>query len=262
MSSQMLRLWRRVAVAWFLAASTFAVMPAFAAEPAPAAETPTKEQELIARIVEAYGGRDALAKVSSIYARGYCKLYQQDNGGWITRYFQHPRKLRVEAAYRGSPETRILNDTKGWMGAGTAGQKEADRYAYEGLVFQYDYMNLPFSLIDGNKTATYRGKDTAGGAPVDVLLFKGREGEEMTLYVDEKTHLIAKASSPITAPAGKTEIAVEFFDYRDVGGVKMPFRVINSFGPAKVGITYMSEVSFNRAMGDKLFLPEEIPPQK
>ena len=262
MMRENVRSWRSGVVALFLATCLLAAMAALAAEPPPAAETPADEAAVLARIVEAYGGRDALAKVNSIYTRGLCNLYQQDNDGWITRYLQHSRKLRVEAAYQKKPETRILNGSKGWMGVGTAAQKDADRYVYEGLVFQYDYMNLPFSLMDGTKTVVYKGKDTAGNVPVDVLHVKGAAGEEMTLYVDAVTHLVTKVSSPITAPAGKTEVGVEFSDYRSVNGVKMPFRVVSSFGTTKVGVTHMSQVEINRAMDDTLFLPGAMRPRK
>jgi hypothetical protein len=251
-----------VVAAGIFSACLLMSMPARAADPAPAAETPAAEARVIAGMVEAYGGREALSKVKSIYARGFCNLYQQDNDGWITRYLLRPRKLRVEAAYQKDPETRILNGAKGWMGVGKAGQKEADRYAYEGLVFQYDYMNLPFSLIDGTRTVVYKGRDATGSVPVDVLHVRGGEGEEMTLYVDTVTHLVTRVSSPIAAPAGKTEVGVEFSDYRSVNGVKMPFRVVSSFGATKVGVTVMSRVEINRAMDAPLFQPGETAPGK
>jgi len=255
-------LWRCLALACFFSASLFASIPSFAAEPAPGGETSGKEKELVARIIEAHGGRDALTKVKSIFMRGYYNMYNQDNDGWVSRYLQPPGKLRVDTRYQMAPETRIMNGTKGWTGVGTAGLKEADRYAYEGLVFQYNYMYLPFSLVNRGNAAIYRGKDKVGSVAVDVLLIKGMNGLDVTLYADEKTHLISRVSSPLRTGSTMTDVSVEFLDYRAVNSIKVPFKMLSIHGQQKIGTTTVSQVVFNQAMEEKLFQSGEIPAKK
>jgi hypothetical protein len=258
----MVHLWRRVVLACFFSVLVFAVIPSFAAEPATVGETPAKEKELVDRIVEAHGGRDALAKVKSIFMRSYYNMYNQDNDGWVSRYLQRPDKLRVETRFQMALETRIMNGKKGWTGVGTAALKEADRYAYEGLVFQYNYMYLPFSLVDGGNALIYQGKDKVGNVAVDVLLIKDMNGLDVTLYADEKTHLISRVSSPIRTGSTTIDVSVEFLDYRDVNSIKFPFKVLSGHGKDTIGATTVSQVVINQAMEDKLFDPGEIPPKK
>jgi hypothetical protein len=231
-----------------------AIVPVHAAEPTAVAAQLTGS-ELVNLIIKAYGGEEALAKVRSLYTKGFAKTYQQDNDGPVNHYFQKPLKLRVEGGYHRNPETRILNGSKGWTGVGTAAQKEADRKAFEGLLFQYNYMDTPFSLIAGNKEVVYQGKDATGKTPVDVLVLKDMNGQEITLSVDEKTHLITKVSTPITALSTRDEVSVEFLDYREVDSIKMPFRIINFFGVHRVSETLISQIVINQLMEEKLFQP-------
>lgn len=239
----------------FLLICISAVSPLYAAEQTTQTETPATGSELVSLIVKAYGGKEAIAKVHSIQTIGFAKVYQQDNDGPVKHYFQKPFKLRFEGGYHHKPETRILNGAKGWTGVGTAAQKEADRTAFEALLFRYNYMDIPFSLIDGNKEAVYKGKDTIGKTPADVLVIKGMNGSEITLYVDEKTHLVSKVSSPITSGSTKEEVSVEFLDYREVDSIKMPFKITNFFKSYRVSETLMSQIVINQPMEDKLFQP-------
>jgi hypothetical protein len=242
-------------IAGFLLVLLLSPLPSLAAEPVKKNETAAREAALIDQIIKAYGGRDALAKVNSIYTRDRIKMYQQDNDGWITRYFQRPRKLRVEIALYTAPETRILNEANGWLSIGTAEAKKADQSSYEGLLFQYNYMNLPFSLIDGSNTVLSLGKDKIGAVSVDVLRIKNKEGQELALSLDEKTHLISKAASPVTDGTVKTVLSVQFSDYREVNAVKVPFKRVNYYGASPVSESQMTEVVFNKAMAEGLFKP-------
>lgn len=228
---------------------------AYAAEPEKQAVSPIKGDEIVSQVIDAYGGKANLTRVTTIYSRGYSRLYNTDNDGWVTRYVRHPLMLRVDFGYHNMPETRIINSKKGWLHVGTAARKDADKPAYEGMVFQYNYMRLPFELANMGKSIVYKGKEKLGKSPVDVVLVKGMNGMDLTLYVDEATHLVAKVSGVVGAGAGKREVSVELLDYRDVDKIKVPFKIINSVGTTKVSETSISKVVFNQEMADSLFKP-------
>jgi len=237
-------------VAWASAPITV-----YAAEPGKQAASLTTTDEIIAKVIDAYGGKNVLAKVSTIYSRGFSKLYKTDNDGWVTRYVRHPLMMRVDFGYHNMPETRVLNNRKGWVHVGTVAKRDADKPAYEGLVFQYNFMRLPFELADLGKSVVYKGKEKLGKASLDVVLIKGMNGMDLTLYIDETTHLIAKVSGVVGSGAGKREVSVELLDYKVVDKIKVPFKIINSVGSTKISETIVNKVVFNQEMADSLFKP-------
>jgi hypothetical protein len=237
-------------VGWVWASTTL-----YAAEADKQAASSITTDEILTKVIDAYGGKEALAKVVTTYTRAYSRLYNTDNDGWVTRYVRHPLMLRVDFGYHSMPDTRILNNRKGWMHVGTVARKDADKPVYEALVFQYNYMRLPFELAGMGKNVVYKGKEKVGRAPVDVLLVKGMNGMDLTLYIDETTHLVAKASGFVGAGAGKREVSVELLDYKVVDNIKVPFKMINSVGSIKVSETLVNKVVFNQEMADSLFQP-------
>lgn len=54
---------------------------------------------------------------------------------------------------------------------------------------------------------------------------------------------------------GAVDLTAEFADYRDVAGVKFPFRVTNYSGEKKIAETTVTEIGINREMPDSLFQP-------
>jgi hypothetical protein len=56
-----------------------------------------------------------------------------------------------------------------------------------------------------------------GGRSLDVLEMIDRDGESTTLYFDAKTHLLQKL--------GDQDSSAEFEDWRDVAGIKYPFKM-------------------------------------
>ncbi len=75
----------------------------------------------------------------------------------------------------------------------------------------------------------YQGRSIADGANFDVVSITPTGGREFELWVNVDTRLIERLVEP-EAAATRTEI---YMDWRDVEGVKVPFRVRSSRGDAK-----------------------------
>lgn len=225
------------------------------AEPAIPAEQSTKANTLISQIVEAYGGRESLAKVRNIYSRSYHKIYQADNDGWITRYLQRPGKFRVETALHQATGTRQLAGDRVWMGSGKEPLKEADTQTREWIVFLFNSQDLPFSLAEGKWTLVPGEKEKNGNARVEVLIMKNSSGLELTLEIGAKSHLITKVTGAITKGKERITISQEYQDFREVNGIKIPYRIINHYDNKPYAVSTLAEVKINKEMTDQLFLP-------
>ena len=90
-----------------------------------------------------------------------------------------------------------------------------------------------------------------------VITFADSDGTQIALYFDSKTHLLTKyetlGDNPVLGDA-LTEVVLS--DYRPIGGVKLPFRVINRTAGELTQELEYSEVTVNTRPNDSLF---EVP---
>lgn len=238
-------------------AAIYACLAGLAASPAHAggetADFPVTS--FIKEVIVAYGGEKALAGITSIYAKGSIETFMRGDRGVSTRYFKRPRKLRAELAYQKSSETRILNGFRGWRGSGGEPLREVHGPSYLAMAYQFKYLDLPFGFLDKGYKISYLGRENLRGGPVEVLLLADNEGTVMRVYIDAGTRLIAKVLGSFGAGPGGAELAAEFSDYRDVAGVKFPFRVTNYSGANKLADNLVTEIRINKEMPDALFQP-------
>ena len=155
-------------------------------QPEPAART------VIAEVVKAYGGAQALATIRTVFAKGHVEAFMRGDEGTSIRYFQRPRKLRAELVYKHSAETRILNGSRGWRSSDNKVLAEVAGPPFLGMVYQYKYLDLPFGFLDDNYTVTLMPREKLHDADVDVLALSDAEGPPMRVYVDVKTRMILK----------------------------------------------------------------------
>jgi hypothetical protein len=59
---------------------------------------------------------------------------------------------------------------------------------------------------------------------VDVVQGNAADGIMVTLYFDQKTGLMTRSIRYTDSPVGKIPVQTDYSDYRDVNGVKMPFK--------------------------------------
>ena len=80
------------------------------------------------------------------------------------------------------------------------------------------------------------------------------EGPPVTNCYDAKTHLQVSQKGTRSTPQGDTPFTSTLKDWREVGGIKMPFSVDTQAGP----ITFtarLTDVKFDQPHGDKMFEP-------
>jgi glyoxylase-like metal-dependent hydrolase (beta-lactamase superfamily II) len=100
----------------------------------------------------------------------------------------------------------------------------------------------------------YLGEDSLDGRAQRVVTFADSDGTQIALYVDAATNLLSKyetlADNPIL---GDTLNEVAFSDYRSVGGVKLPFRVVTRSAGETVQDAQYAEILANTQPAAGLF---------
>ena len=96
------------------------------------------------------------------------------------------------------------------------------------------------------------------GAPLECIVLTPKIGNPVTNCYDAATHLQVLQKGLRATPQGDTPYSSTFKNWRDVGGVKLPFDVDTQAGP----ITFTArttDVKFDEVLDDKMFEPPSPP---
>ena len=213
--------------------------------------------EIVASVLKAYGGAEALSKVVSVAAKGEITEFLSGKTGDYARYFERPGKLRIEVMPGSGGEIRILNKDRGWQ-SGDAGFTPASPLELQSMLYQYSYLNLPMGFARGNYQVKYGGKQQLKGRDVYLLLVDPKNAPRLGILVDTKTRLILRvdASFPM-GPMGTGELSTEYSDFRSVDGVKFPFLLTSFAGGLKLSEIVLTEVTVNSKIPPELFTPRQ-----
>ncbi len=66
----------------------------------------------------------------------------------------------------------------------------------------------------------------------------------VNLYFDDETHLLGRSVTYADSPVGLAPIEVDYSDYRDLGGLKVPYKMIATWLDGKSTIQ-LTEVKAN-----------------
>ena len=101
------------------------------------------------------------------------------------------------------------------------------------------------------ETATEPGPD---GAPLECVVATPKLGAPLRSCYDAKTHLQVSQSGTRAGPQGDMPFRATIREWRDVGGVKIPFESNTQLGPITT-VDRITSVTFDEPVDDKMFDP-------
>jgi hypothetical protein len=207
---------------------------------------------LIDRVLAAYGGREALAKVKAYRMEGTIASRMQGTGPFV-RAFARPDRLRVVLSYPTNPEIRLLDGAKGWRTGGTGKTGPVDGFLLGSMVAQAGRANLPWLLDERRASARLL-------TPVEAGKLQGIEiplgpGLTLTAFVELATGRIVRSTSDLDMPGMRTGFVTDYADFRAAGGVLFPFREGNFASGQTTGETIVTKIEINPPLTDADFRP-------
>lgn len=195
-------------------------MPAKPAVAAPSGSGPTAD-DIIARYVAASGGAEAIGKIKTRVQKG--TLMAGGNESPIEVYAAAPNKRVSISKMGGGGSYTAFDGTAGWMGS--TGRAPRDMSAAESWAAGLD---AEFSLALRLKEVfpqVRRGRpEEINGAMCDSLTGVAPGKPPVRLWFDSKTGLLARMVRYAETPVGRMPTQIDYADYREVDGVKTPFR--------------------------------------
>jgi hypothetical protein len=205
-----------------LAFLVFAAAAAQAQQPAKPALT---AEQVIEKSIAATGGRPAMEKISSSYAKGLMEFPASETHGVIERYAKAPDKQLTVTNLEGVGESRQGFDGRvAWSQDPTGQVAELTGAALEdfkrGAAF-----NALLNWRDLYPKAELAGKQAVGGSEAYVIKLTAASGKVTTRYYDAQTFLLLRETAIYATPQGDMVIVATFSDYRDIDGIQTPFRI-------------------------------------
>ena len=230
---------------------------AFSAEPSRKVELPSA-QTVIAKYVEAIGGREAGMRIKSRSFSGKVQIVQAGVSGAITGYQMPDAYSLVKMDVAGLGEfSEGFDGTTGWgndpiqgfrvkSGEELARAKLSSAF-YRDLELAKLYSKLEvtgITAVDGNDAYVVRA--TTSGKDPDIM------------YFDIKTGLLVRHDMVIVSPAGSTPSINLFSEYRDIDGIKYPYRTLTKTAQFDL-VMELEDVKHNVEIDKKIFAPPSKP---
>jgi photosynthetic reaction center cytochrome c subunit len=225
-------------------------------EPLPgAASTPSGAEQILDKFIQAVGGAQQLAKLTSFTAKGTYSGFDTEFQNVPTEIFaKAPNQLSVTNHLAGGPSTTTYDGREAWIASSdkpvplillSGGDLDGARLDAElsfPAMLKQNLSNwrtgFPPVTIDNHAAQVVEG--TAPG------------GTRVKLFFDKESGLLLRQARFVDTVVGLIPVDVDYSDYRSVSGVKMPFKWKTTWVDGQ-STTELSEVKGNAAVAAEKF---------
>ncbi|MGB7494516.1 MAG: c-type cytochrome [Candidatus Acidiferrum sp.] len=243
------------------------VLSADMSKPAPQPEEETAEakvklptpDEILDKYVATAGGAAAIEKIKTRVQTG---TLQAGKLQVPIEVYSEASDKRISISHMQDGESvTAFNGEVGWltMRGGihrmTAAESEAARIDAE--------LSFPARLCELYKDFRVKPGDEVEGHPTYLLVGKDPDPNRPTLnlYLDQQSGLLLRQMRFAQTPLGRNPTQVDYADYREIGGVKIPYRWTLTRPNGSFTIQ-VNQVQQNIPIDAKLFTPPPEPPAK
>ena len=214
-------------------------------------------QELLRKSDEAAGGEEAWKKTTSRRLKG---LYQsEDSSVFVGMEIlkKSPNKSLTKISLPNGVMIREVCDGRtAWIENSAKGYHEYTGAALEAKLREANFQD-PGSIEKFARAGKVTGVEKVSAHIAYVLEFDMDKKTHSKLYFDADSGLIVRSEDVISTPEGPYPVKVDFEDYRDVDGLKFPFRMKRT-EKGSVILIRITQVTVNPPLDDTLFLKPDF----
>lgn len=225
---------------------------------------PIAADELMQKALEAVGGEANWRKITTRVLEADVDLENQGVRAKTVSYSKAPNKAATETVMT------ALNKqiARGWeFFDGTTAEEAydfapAEKYAGKRLDdarLSADFYG-PLNWKTNYKKIEVKGVGKVGDEEAYIVAFEPVAGTKFTEYYSTKSYLLLKREGVIPSSTSSTQLpyTVTFSDYRDVDGIKLPFKQVSSSISNGNIVTTVRTVRHNVPVDDKVFAPRQV----
>jgi len=229
--------------------------PAAAIAPAGLATPSRTVDQILGDYIEATGGRAAYESHKSVESKATMVFKGMGLSGTIERVATSANKAYTTTTLPGMGTPREgSNGTVAWSQDPINGLRILDGAEAEQALLE-DAWNADLRLKElyARVALAVPSDDTKGMECIDLA---PKMGPTQTRCFDPETHLMVLQKGLRATPQGNTPFSSTSKDWREVGGVKMPYLIVTQVGTSISVETRFTEVSFDKSYDDEMF---EVP---
>jgi photosynthetic reaction center cytochrome c subunit len=234
-------------------------------------------ESILDKYIQASGGAERLAGLKSFVGKGTSVGFGGFGGGGdVELVAEAPDKRATIILFKDAPgrgdQIRTYDGRTGWVrtplnvlgefqlsGGDLDGARLDAQLSFPGQIKQI-LTNLktgpPGTITDlpAPSSQSSLQKDVTLGQThdVDVVQGAGPRGLLVTLYFDRKTNLLLRELRYGNSPIGRVPTQIDFADYRDVNGIKLPFRITYAWLDGRDSIV-LNDIKTNAPVSDAKF---------
>jgi photosynthetic reaction center cytochrome c subunit len=215
----------------------------------PSAPDLPKAEEMVAKYVAGLGGEVQISKLTSLDEKGTFEA-----GGHqfpVEIFVESPNKIATVTEWPNGESRTILDEQSGWIVFPQREPRPMTPADVDGsrmdanLRFSLD-LNKIFSPLKTEKATQIDGHDV-------VMVSGERPGmPPVEMYFDRQSGLLVRMVRYGDSPLGRNPIQIDYSDYREVSGVKRPFRWVSAT-PTGRFIIQIESAQANRAIAESRF---------
>ena len=229
----------------------------------PLAAAAQTADEIVRKALDARGGVDKLKAVQSERITGRISFARDVEGAFVVE-LKRPMKMHVEILLEGQKIIRVYDGkSSGWMINPLAESKEVQPLTSEELKNIADESDFDGPLVDyktkGNRIEL-AGKENLDDKPVYRLKLTKESGDVRFYFFDASSFLLLKWEG--IRKTGEQELPWESFfsDFREVQGLKYPFRIDQGSPGTEIKQTLTTEkMEINPQIDDSHFAKPQSP---
>ncbi|MEM9556347.1 MAG: hypothetical protein AAGC60_18975 [Acidobacteriota bacterium] len=184
--------------------------------------------DLVAKSIEARGGRDAWKAIEAVRLEGTASFGEDD--ATFTVVFKRPGRMKMTVDTGSGLMVQAYDGTTAWQTMPMMGKTQVqvlEDGQRDAVVRQADFEGPLIDWRDKGHTVTYAGPGEVEGVPAHRLEVD-LGGGVSTIYLDAESFRELQVIGEAETPLGAVKTTVRYDDYREVGGILLAHEITYS----------------------------------
>lgn len=210
--------------------------------------------ELVAKHIEAIGGRDNWNKLSTLRTESVMKAQGADIK--FTVYQIDNKAMRQDINVMGMTGFSILNNQEGWVYMPWQGHTKSEAMTADDVKNAQDDLSLKDEFLtykEKGKKLDYYGMDDIDGIECHKLKMTGSDGKEITFYINPENYYVIKKTEKVQSNGQEIESSSFYSDHRKTNeGLVFPMSISSGWGESEI-----TRLDINPLLEASLFKPSK-----